>query len=86
MKQLNINIIFYTWYIWVFIYNINPREYIEKMINKDKPLLLEDEHMEYLINIIKNNLDKIFEIEQIEEIKGLEKTMRMTIVDYSPDL
>ena len=77
-----------TYYIFktVFIYNINPREYIEKMINKDKPLLLEHEHMEYLINIIKNNLDKIFEIEEIEEIKGLEKTMRMTIVDYSPDL
>ena len=78
----------FTYYILktVFIYNINPREYLTMMINKSNPLLLETEHMEHLIDILKNNLEKIFEIELIPNIKGLEKTMRMTIVDYSPDL
>lgn len=78
----------FTYYLLktVFIYNINPREYLQKMLNKTNPLVLEDEDMEYLINIIKNNLEKIFEIEIIPNINGLEKTMRMTIVDYSPDV
>lgn len=78
----------FTYYILktVFIYNINPRDFLGKMINKPNPLVLDGEHTDYLMNILKDNLEKIFEIEKIPEIKGLEKTMRMTIVDYSPDL
>ena len=55
------------------------------MLNKTKPLVLEGEHFDNFNNIIKN-IDHIFEIEKIPIINGLEKTMRMTIVDYSPDL
>jgi hypothetical protein len=77
----------FTYYILktIFIYNINPREFLEKMLNKTNPLVLEGEHLDNFNNIIKN-IDHIFEIEKIPIINGLEKTMRMTIVDYSPDL
>ena len=77
----------FTYYILktIFILNINPREFLEKMLNKTNPLVLEGEHFDNFNNIIKN-IDHIFEIEKIPIINGLEKTMRMTIVDYSPDL
>lgn len=86
LNKIKSNTNLFTYYILktAFLLMIESiRDEIEKMEHKDIPYKFQANEIENFKNVLESGLVKLFKCEKVDKIPGLEKSMRMTIVDLS---